>query len=92
SFFAPVEALGDDELKVYAVTNKMMTQAEADDVKNASRYKSISSNLLLTKTYMESDLNITDFYPIVIDGSDTLMISPKFSNENYWKFDKLTGK
>jgi hypothetical protein len=92
SFFAPVEALGDDELKVYAVTNKMMTQAEADDVKNSSRYKSISSNLLLTKTYMESDLNITDFYPIVIDGSDTLMISPKFSNENYWKFDKLTGK
>lgn len=91
-FFAPVSTLSDDELKTYAVTNKIMTQAEADDVKNASRYKSISSNLLLTKTYMESDLKVTDIYPIVLDGSDTLMISPKFANENYWKFDKLTGK
>jgi len=91
-FFAPVSTLSDDDLKTYAVTNKIMTQAEADDAKNASRYKSISSNLLLTKTYMESDLKVTDIYPIVLDGSDTLMINPKFSNENYWKFDKLTGK
>jgi hypothetical protein len=92
NFFAPVSRLSDDELKTYAVENKIMTQAEADDAKNASRYKSISSNLLLTKTYMESDLKITNIYPIVLDGSDTLMISPKFANENYWKFDKLTGK
>lgn len=90
--FNQVKTYSDAELKNYALDNKIMSKAELDDPKNASRYKSISSNLLLTKTYMESDLSISDIYPVIIDGTDTLMISPKFSDEEYWKTDKLSAK
>ncbi len=90
--FDQVKTFSDAELKSYALDNKIMSQLELDDPKNASRYKSISSNLLLAKTYMESSLKVSSIYPVVIDGTDTLMISTKTADENYWKTDKLSAK
>lgn len=90
--FSLVKNLSDLELKEYALRTNLMSHAELNDPKNASRYKSIAANLLLTKTYMESFLAIPEIYPVVIDGTDTLMLSPKFADRKYWKIDKISGK
>lgn len=65
----------------------------ADKLKmNKNYFQTMASNLLMVRKYMESNLNINEIYPIHIDGTDTIMISPESANENYWKIDKITAK
>ncbi|WGL60586.1 hypothetical protein QEJ31_03090 [Pigmentibacter sp. JX0631] len=88
--FNIVRNFSDNDLKKYAVEHDIISKKEVENEDNDSRYKSISSNLLLTKLYMESVLDINCISPIKIDGTDTLMISPVFQNENYWKIDNAS--
>ena len=49
----------------------------------------MASNTLLVNSYMDSPLQIKEIYPVKVDGSDAIMISPKFSDEDYWKTDSV---
>lgn len=51
-----------------------------------------ASNMLVTLNYMDTDLQIKDIYPILIDGTDTIIITPEFKHEEYWKNDANTKK
>ncbi|KAB8036065.1 hypothetical protein GCL60_16005 [Silvanigrella paludirubra] len=93
TYFNDVKNLDDNKIAKFLVDKKIYSSEDVKDKDTLDRMIATSSNLLLTKLYMENkNLKIENIYPIVIDGSDTLMISPKFEDVKYWNYDNIEKK